>query len=112
MTLGVDCRRIPHPQERYDLVVCTMSTLPRMMTLVEPGGSLIVHIKPGQHGELLGMAGEFGLIASARTPTGAWLRLRRTGEGRGIAPRVSVVVEVHDQAALFCPKMAPSPRGW
>ena len=99
--MGVDCRRVPLPQERYGLVVCPMSAVPRLMTLVQPGGSLIVHIKPGQHGELLGLAGEFGLVASARTPTGAWIRLRRSGDHRRVAPRVSVVVALRNQAGLL-----------
>lgn len=92
------CHRAPIA-ERYDLIVCTMHDLLRVLSRVEQKGSLIVHIKPGQHGDLLGMAGEYGLVASARTPTGAWLRLRRTGDGATIAPRVSVVVATRNDAA-------------
>lgn len=78
-----------------------MHDLARVLSLVSPRGSLIVHIRPGQHGELLGMAGEYALVASARTPTGAWLRLRRTGDSATIAPRVSVVVATRNEAGLL-----------
>ncbi|MCR9160389.1 MAG: glycosyltransferase family 2 protein [Nannocystaceae bacterium] len=97
---GVLCHRAPIA-EHYDVVVCTMRDLVCVRPLVGPDGSLIVHIKPGQHGELLGMAGEYALVASARTPTGAWLRLRRTGDSAMIAPRVSVVVATRNDAALL-----------
>ncbi len=100
ITRGVLCHRAAIV-ERYDLVVCTMHDLARVLSLVAPGGSLVVHIKPGQHGELLGMAGEYGLVASARTPTGAWLRLRRTGDSATIAPRVSVVIATRNDAAAL-----------
>lgn len=98
MSLGVDCRRIPIGQELYELIVCTMDTLPRMRPLVAAEGSLVVHTKPGQHGELLGMAGEFALVASARTPTGAWLQLTRLTDRSAITPRVSLVVTTHNDA--------------
>ena len=106
VSMGVDCRRIPIAQELYGLVVCTMSTLPRVLPLVQAEGSLIVHIKPGQHGDLLGMAGEFGLVASARTPTGAWLQLRRLGDVHAVAPRVSVVVSPRNDAGALAQLLA------
>lgn len=69
-----------------------------MRPLVAAEGSLVVHTKPGQHGELLGMAGEFALVASARTPTGAWLQLTRLTDRSAITPRVSLVVTTHNDA--------------
>lgn len=98
VSLGVDCRRIPIAQELYGLIVCTMDELPRMQPLVAAEGSVVVHTKPGQHGELLGMAGEFALVASARTPTGAWLQLTRLTDRSSITPRVSLVVTTHNDA--------------
>ena len=101
VSLGVDCRRIPIAQEFYGLIVCTMDSLPRMRPLVAAEGSLIVHTKPGQHGELLGLAGEFALVASARTPTGAWLQLRRLAARGAMIPRVSLVVTTRNDAGAL-----------
>ncbi len=101
VSLGVDCRRIPIAQEMYGLIVCTMDSLRRMRPLVAAEGSLVVHTKPGQHGELLGLAGEFELVASARTPAGAWLQLRRVAGRSAVAPRVSLVVTTRNEAGVL-----------
>lgn len=98
---GVDCRRIPIAQELYGLIVCTMEELSRIKPLVTAEGSLIVHTKPGQHSELLGMADEFALVASARTPAGAWVQLTRMTDRSSITPRVSLVVTTHNNAGAL-----------
>lgn len=99
--LGVDCRRMAHTQELFGLVVCNPQMLPRLMPRVQADGSIIVHIRPGQHDQLVALSGEFTLVASARTPSGAWVQLRRTGDPRAITPRVSVVVAVRNDAAAL-----------
>lgn len=105
-SLGIDCRRIPIAQEEYDLIVCPLDSLPRMRPLVAAGGSLVVHTRPGQHRELLGLAGEFALVASARTQTGAWLQLRRLADRPAVRPRVSVVVTTRNDAGALAQLLA------
>ncbi len=99
LTMGIDCRRSALTRDLYGLVVCTLRTLPRLIPRVQAGGSIIVHVQPGQHEQLLGVANAMTLVASARTPSGAWIRLQRKADVHGIAPRVSVVVAVRDDAA-------------
>lgn len=99
--IGIDCRRMAHTQELFGLVVCSLQMMPRLLPRVQADGSLIVHIHPGQHGQLLATAGEFTLVASARTPSGAWVQLRRTGDARSVAPRVSIITVARNDAATL-----------
>ncbi len=97
--MGIECRRTALTRDLYGLVVCTLRTLPRLIPRVQAGGSIILHVRPGQHGDLLNVADTLTLVASARTPSGAWLQLQRRGDTRAIPPRVSLVVAVRDDAA-------------
>lgn len=101
LSSGVMCSRAPRDGARYDLVVCPLAAVLRACAMVRRGGSVLVHIKPGQHGELVGLTGEFGLVASARTPMGAWIRLERLESSGRVAPRVSLVVAGHNDGALL-----------
>lgn len=117
VALGLDCSRIPIAQERYELIVCPLDALPRMRPLVSAGGSLVVHTRPGEHNALLGLAGEFALVASARTQTGAWLQLRRAADRSTVSPCVSVVVTTRNDAAPLAQLLTaledqPTAPGW
>lgn len=81
----------PRVGELYGLLICDALVLDRLHPFIEPGGSAIVFVPPGQHHTLHRPGLRLEAVAQARCAAGSWVWLRRS-LALGALPRVSVVV--------------------